>query len=107
MTMRAILRYLRLYFLIGAQVVNARMSYGVDFLISFIGGLFWSAPSFFTIVVILGNIPSLGGWTLEELVFMYGFYNLAMVPNGLFSKECGPFPGRFRAAASSNTTSAP
>jgi ABC-2 type transport system permease protein len=90
--MKTILRYVRLYILIGAQVAKARMSYRVDFIVTFIGALFWSLPSFFSIVVILGNIPSLAGWSLEELVFLYGFYELAMWPNGLFFQRVWGLP---------------
>jgi ABC-type uncharacterized transport system permease subunit len=83
--MKTLLRYLRLYFLIGAQYTKARMSYRSDFIISFIGGIFWWVPSCFSILVIFMNIPSLAGWSFDELMFMYGFYMFAMTPAGLFN----------------------
>ncbi len=87
--MKTLLRYLRLYFLIGAQYTKARLSYRSDFIISFIGGIFWWAPSCFSILVIFANIPSLAGWSFDELMFMYGFYMFAMTPAGLFNNVWG------------------
>ena len=80
--MKTLLRYLRIYFLLTSQYLKAKMSYRSDFLISILGTVFWHLPSFFSIIVIFTNIPSLAGWSLEELVFIYGFYLLAMEPNG-------------------------
>ncbi len=81
--MKTILRYVRLYFLIGAQYAKAKMSYRADFIISVVASVFWCVPSFFSIIVIFTNIPTLAGWSLEELVFIYGFYLVAMGPVGI------------------------
>jgi ABC-2 type transport system permease protein len=82
--MKTILKYIRLYFLIGSQYAKSRMSYRADYFISIIGTVFWFFPSFFSIIVIFTNIPSMAGWSLDELIFIYGFYLLSMEPNGIF-----------------------
>jgi ABC-2 type transport system permease protein len=81
--MKTLRRYLRLYFLITSQYVKARMSYRSDFIISCFGIFFYNIPSFFGLVVIFSNIPSLAGWSFDELMFIYGFTVLSMGPVGI------------------------
>jgi ABC-2 type transport system permease protein len=94
--MTSIRRHARLYRLLCAQYLKARMSYRGDFLVSIIFMMIWFLPSFFSVVVLFSNIPSLAGWSLEELVFVYGFYMLAMVPNGLFFQQVWQLPWQVR-----------
>jgi ABC-2 type transport system permease protein len=76
--------YARVYFLIEAQYIKARLQYRADFIISSIGmfvtilttlGVFW---------VIFDSIPLLAGWTFEQLVFIYAFYMIATAPMQIF-----------------------
>ncbi len=94
--MTSIRRYARLYGLLSAQYLKARMNYRTDFLVSLIFMLLWFLPSFFSVIVLFANIPRLAGWSLEELVFVYGFYMLAMVPNGLFFQNVWSLPWHVR-----------
>lgn len=97
--MKALLRYLRLYGLLTAQYLKSRMSYRTDFLVSFVFMLLWFLPSFFSVVVLFATIPSLAGWSLEELIFVYGFYMVAMVPNGLLFQNVWQLPWQVRSGA--------
>jgi ABC-2 type transport system permease protein len=94
--MTSIRRYARLYRLLCAQYLKSRMSYRTDFLVSLVFMLLWFLPSFFSVVVLFANIPSLAGWSLEELVFVYGFYVMAMAPNGLFFQQVWQLPTQIR-----------
>ncbi len=94
--MTAVRKYIRLYRLLCAQYLKARMSYRTDFLVSMVFMFIWFLPSFFSVVVLFTNIPSLAGWSLEELVFVYGFYMLAMVPNGVFFQNVWQLPWQVR-----------
>lgn len=94
--MTTIRRYARLYRLLAAQYLKARMSYRADFLVSFVFMLLWFLPSFFSVVVLFANIRSLAGWSLEELVFVFGFYMVAMVPNGVFFQNVWQLPWKVR-----------
>lgn len=94
--MTSIRRYARLYRLLCAQYLKARMSYRGDFLVSIIFMMIWFLPSFFSVVVLFANIPSLAGWSLEELVFVCGFYMLAMAPNGIFFQNVWQLPWQVR-----------
>jgi len=97
--MTALRRYARLYRLLAAQYLKARLSYRADFVVSLIFVVLWFLPSFFSVVVLFTNIPSLAGWSLEELVFVYGFYMLAMVPNGLFFQNVWQLPRQVRSGS--------
>jgi len=58
--------------------------------------LLWFLPSFFSVVVLFANIPSLAGWSLEKLIFVYGFYMVAIAPNGLFFQNVSQLPTQIR-----------
>lgn len=77
-------RYSRLYFLITSQYVKARMQYRADFIISSIGILFQNAASLMVFWVLFHSIPTLAGWSFAEIIFIYGFYLLAVSPAQLF-----------------------
>jgi ABC-2 type transport system permease protein len=94
--MRTIARYIRIYLLLVAQHLKARMSYRADFLVSIILTFFWWVPSLFSVAVIFANVPSLAGWSLEELVFVFGFFMLASTPNGIFFGNAWQLPWQVR-----------
>lgn len=73
-------QYVRLYFLIEAQYIKARMQYRVDFILSSIGMLFSSLATLGVFWVLFDTIPQLAGWTFMEMVFMYAFYMIAISP---------------------------
>ncbi len=78
--MRSLAEYLRLYFIIEAQYIKARMQYRADFIISSFGMLFSSLITMGVFWVIFDTVPDLAGWSLNEMVFIYAFYMLAISP---------------------------
>jgi len=72
--------YLRIYFLIEAQYIKAKMQYRDDFFISSIGMFFSSLTTIAIFWVLLDSIPNLAGWGFDQLVFIYAFYLLAISP---------------------------
>ena len=78
--MRSLAEYIRLYFIIEKQYVKARMQYRADFIISSIGMFFSSLAKLGIFWVILTSVPSLAGWSLMEMVFIYAFYMIAISP---------------------------
>ncbi len=72
--------YLRLYFIIEAQYIKARMQYRVDFIISSIGMFFSSLATLGIFAVLFNSITDLAGWSLMEMVFIYAFYMVAISP---------------------------
>src|SRR5512138_2514201 len=78
--MRTLKRYARIYFLIETQYIKARLQYRADFVISSIGMLITSITTIFVFWVLFASIPDLAGWSFDELLFIYAFYLLAIVP---------------------------
>lgn len=82
--MTSLRHYVRLYCLIELQYIKSRMQYRTDFVISSIGILFMSVASLFVFKVIFLSVPRLAGLNFDELVFVYGFYLLAVTPLQIF-----------------------
>ncbi len=78
--MRSLGEYLRLYFIIEAQYIQARLQYRADFIISSVGMFFSSLATLGIFWVIFNSIPNLAGWTFMEMVFIYAFYMIAISP---------------------------
>ncbi len=78
--MQTLKRYARIYLLIEAQYIKARLHYRADFIISSIGMLVTSVTTIFVFWVLFASIPDLAGWSFDELLFIYAFYLLAIVP---------------------------
>lgn len=76
--------YARLYVLLEAQYIKARMNYRVDFIVSSVGMIFSNIASLIVFWVIFRSIPRLAGWSFEEILFIYGFYLLAVSPAQIF-----------------------
>jgi len=78
--MRSLREYLRLYWIIEAQFIKARMQYRADFIISSVGMFASSLATLGVFWVIFDSIPNLAGWSLMEIVFIYAFYMIAISP---------------------------
>ena len=78
--MRTLSEYIRLYFIIEAQYIKARMQYRADFIVSSIGMFFTSLATLGVFWVILQSVPDVAGWSLMEMVFIYAFYMIAISP---------------------------
>lgn len=76
--------YVRLYFLIIAQYIKARMQYRVDFFVSSVGIVFQNFAGFGALWVLFRSIPELQGWKFDELVFLYAFATLSVTPSQIF-----------------------
>ena len=78
--MRSLRDYLRLYVIIETQYIKARMQYRADFIISSIGMFFSSLATLGIFWVLFRSIPDIAGWSFMQLVFIYGFYMIAISP---------------------------
>ena len=78
--MRSLGEYLRLYFIIEAQYIKARMQYRADFIISSVGMFFSSLATLGIFWVLFNSITDLAGWSFMEMVFIYAFYMIAISP---------------------------
>ena len=78
--MRTIKRYLRLYKALISQFFKVVMQSKVDFLMGLFGFFFTQISGILFLYLVFEQIPDLKGWSLEQLVFIYGF---AQIPRGI------------------------
>lgn len=78
--MSKIKRYCRLYKVFIAQFFKSIIQSKVDFLMGLLGFFLTQALGIAFLYLIFEQIPSLNGWTLDQLIFIYGF---AQIPRGL------------------------
>lgn len=78
--METIKRYCRLYKVIISQFFKVILQSKVDFFMGLIGFIFDQILGVAFLYLVFRQIPSLDGWTLNELVFIYGF---AQIPRGI------------------------
>ena len=78
--MHTVKRYLRLYKVLISQFFKMIMQSKVDFLMGLFGFFFTQIAGILFLYLVFEQIPTLQGWTLEQLIFIYGF---AQLPRGI------------------------
>ncbi len=78
--MGSLKRYFRLYRVMIAQFFKTMLQSKVDFLLGLLGFFFTQLAGVVFLYLIFEQIPNLQGWTLDQLIFIYGF---AQIPRGI------------------------
>lgn len=78
--LHTIKRYWRLYRVLILQFFKVVMQSKVDFLMGLLGFFLTQASGIIFLYLVFLQIPSLQGWTLDQLIFIYGF---AQIPRGI------------------------
>ncbi|MEU6716306.1 ABC-2 family transporter protein [Nonomuraea sp. NPDC046802] len=82
--MAEILRTLRLYVMLQRASARGALQYRMNTVIGILSGAIWQGTGFAFIWVIMHTFPSLAGWGLAEIAFLYGLrltaHTLAMIP---------------------------
>lgn len=65
-----------------AQFLKVRLAYRVDFAIDLLANLVQAGVQIAVLGVLFAKVPSLRGWTYEQVLFIYGF---SLLPLGLFN----------------------
>lgn len=78
--MRTVKRYLRLYRVLISQFFKVVVQSKVDFLMGLFGFFFTQIAGILFLYLVFEQIPDLQGWSLTQLVFIYGF---AQIPRGI------------------------
>lgn len=73
-------KYMRLYSKFMAQYLKSLMEYRADFLIGLLSFFVLQGTGIAFLYLIFQRIPSLNGWSFDEILFIYGF---AQLPRGL------------------------
>ena len=78
--MKTVKRYLRLYRSLISQFFKMVLQSKVDFLMGLFGFFFTQIAGILFLYLVFEQIPHLQGWSLEQLIFIYGF---AQIPRGI------------------------
>jgi ABC-2 type transport system permease protein len=78
-------RYTSLYWYFLLQRFKILMEYRVNFFIGVTSMIFMQAAGLLTIWVIMRQIPSINGWTLDEVLMIYGLLTLAKSITHMFA----------------------
>lgn len=74
------LRYFKLQKIFIVQYLKQLMEYKTDFLIGVVGVFLTQALNITFLWIIFSKIPSLYGWSLSQIAFIYGF---SLIPKGI------------------------
>lgn len=77
---KTIRRMLKMHRIFVAQELKKLMEYKIDFLTGAVSFLLEQAVNIIFLSIIFSQIPSLKGWTFDEIIFIYGF---ALLPKAL------------------------
>ena len=78
--MKTIKRYIRLYRVLIGQFFKVVLQSKVDFLMGLFGFFFAQISGILFLYLVFQQIPHLQGWSMEQLIFIYGF---AQIPRGI------------------------
>ena len=74
------MRYLKIYGLFLSQYLKMLMQSKVNFFIGLMAFFLNQASGIIFLYLIFKSVPNLSGWSLDELIFIYGF---AQIPRGI------------------------
>lgn len=80
-------RYLRLYRTFTVMNIRASMSFRSDFLIGLASTVMMQGAQVAALFLVMGKIPSLAGWSLDQLFLMFGLVTLARSLNHMFGDQ--------------------
>lgn len=85
--MKRIRYYLHLYWVSISRSLISRLEYKKDLFIGIFGFLLENVASICSIYFIIRNIPSLAGWGIYQMGFLYGFTMMPIAVDHLFTDE--------------------
>ena len=80
-------RYVKLYFTCIKRSIITRLEYKRDTFISIFNFFLTNVASILSIWMIMESIPSLNGWTMAEMGFLYGFSMMPVALDHLFTDD--------------------
>lgn len=76
--------YVRIYFMMIGQDFKSKMQYRADFIISSLAILMTNVLGIIAFKLVFNAVPSIGGYSYDEMIFIYSFALLAQVIPQLF-----------------------
>jgi len=83
--LRSLRHYAALYWLFFKNRIKILMEYRVNFLIGAVSTVIMQAAGLLTIWVVMTQIPDLAGWSLSEILLIYGLITLSKSINHMFA----------------------
>ncbi len=80
-------RYIKLYFVYLKRAIVTRLEYKKDAIIGILSFFLGNLASILGIYFIVNSIPSLEGWNMTQLGFLYGFSMMPVAIDHLFSDD--------------------
>jgi ABC-2 type transport system permease protein len=80
MNMASLRKNLRIYFKLQLMQIRSTIEYASDFWIGIVGAIMLQASGLVFISALFSQVPEVAGWTVWNIVLLYG---LAMIPTGL------------------------
>lgn len=80
-------RYIKLYFVYLKRAIITRLEYKKDAIIGILSFFLGNLAFILGIYFIVNNIPSLNGWNMTQLGFLYGFSMMPVAIDHLFSDD--------------------
>lgn len=91
--MKNLKRYLKLYPHYLSMAIKSRLIYKIDWIIGICGFLFTNGASFFILYLTMLPVQSINGWSLQMIMFMYGFLLLPMGIDHIFTDALWDYGG--------------
>jgi len=89
-------RYLKIYRVFFAQYLKQLIQYRVDFSIGILSFLLIQFSGILFVGLIFESIDSLNGWSLDQMVFLYGFFQIPRGIDHLFTDNIWLIPSKIR-----------
>lgn len=89
-------RYFRIYRVFFAQYIKQLIQYRVDFSIGIFSFLLVQFSGILFIGLVFESIHSLNGWSLNQMVFLYGFFQIPRGLDHLFTDNIWLIPNKVR-----------
>ena len=81
--------YFKLYVANMSRSMISRMEYKNDLIIGIFGFFIQNVAAVLSIYFIIKNIPSLSGWNMYQMGFLYGFTMMPIAIDHLLQMNCG------------------
>jgi ABC-2 type transport system permease protein len=78
-------RYLDLYWHFLIQRLKVLMEYRASFILGAVSTIAWQGSSIAAVWVVMQKVPSLNGWSYDEVLLVYGLVTLAKSINHMFA----------------------
>lgn len=89
-------RFLKIYFTFTTQYIKRLVHYRLDFAIGVLSFVFVQFSGILLITLVFQQIPDLNGYTFEQMVFFYGFFQIPRGIDHLITDNIWLIPNKIR-----------